>query len=162
MALSIKSSKSAREVKLESKITRLETLVGSQMEVIANLQKTMEALNAKLKKENDGSDTLVTTNSYHKRAKTGQSPRKKGHTSDSNSDQDMLKITDGHNDNDVPRNSPAITAADLLMGTNNNDLNGRINDDDITGTLLQHPNIADTPDPSSKPLHLMADEDHDL
>ena len=56
---SIKLQKSQWEVKLESKISLLESLVGSQMEVIANLQKTMEALNAKL--ENDGSDTLVTT-----------------------------------------------------------------------------------------------------
>ena len=102
------------------------------MEVIANLQKTMEALNAKL--DTDGSDTSVTTNSYRKRAKTGQSPRKKSQTqhelsSDSDSDQEMNKPPDPTKNED-PHNHPRLEAG-IPMDTGASELNGGINDEDI-------------------------------
>ena len=161
---SITSHKSKREVELESKITRLESLVGSQMEVIANLQKTMEALNTKL--DHDGSDTSVTTNSYQKRVKTGPSPRKaiaarQEFSSDSDSDQDMDKPLDTQ---EAHSGNPRTGAEDSTMDAAANDLNGGIHDDDITETIL--PEYDDTQEncmlSSDSASQEASQDDHDL
>ena len=107
------------------------------MEIIANLQKTLEALNAKL--DNDGSDTSVTTNSYCKRAKTGPSPRKNNRrqesSSESNSDHEMDKQPETHKTED-----PILGQTDeahISMEDDATVLNGGIQDDDISESMLQ-------------------------
>ena len=114
---STKSHKSKQEVELESKISQLELLVGSQMEVIDNLQKAMDALNAKL--DNNGSDTTIITNSYRKNAKTGQSPKnnRTRHDLSSNSELDhkMENPPDPQEDNHhfiTTHTKEAITSTD--------------------------------------------------
>ena len=107
------------------------------MEVIANLQKTMEALNAKL--DNDGSNTLVTTNSYWKHAKTGQSPRnnKKTHqefSSNSESNQEMAKAPDPND----PSNPLLIDNTETSMDAGAGNIIGGIQDEDITKAMVQN------------------------
>ena len=103
------------------------------MEVIANLQKTMETLNAKL--ENNGSDTSVTTNSYRKQAKTGQSPRKnkshgQGHSSDSDSDLEMAKPPDpGKESQCLPCTNDATVMGEASI-------NGGIHNDNTSKTMI--------------------------
>ena len=139
--LSLQSQKSKREVELESKILRLESLVGSQMEVIANLQKTMEALNAKL--DHDGSDTSVTTNSYRKRVKTGPSPCKTNFThaklsSESDLDHEMCKPSDNLVDEQLTQPNKVDETTNMV--DDERDINGGIQDDDISKTLLPNNN----------------------
>ena len=107
------------------------------MEIIANLQKTLEALDAKL--DTNGSDTSVTTNSYRKHAKTGQSPCKNNmrqdSSSDSESDHEMDKQPDMQETAD-----PLITQteeAHISMEDDATELNGGIQDDNISETMLQ-------------------------
>ena len=161
---SITSHKSKREVELESKISRLESLVGSQMEVIANLQKTMEALNAKL--DHDGSNTSGTTNSYRKRVKTGPSPRKtitsrQEFSSESESDHDMDKPQDSH---EAHSGNPRTGDEDSTMDAAASDLNGGIHDDDITESIL--PDYDDTQENGTLSSDSIGQEapqdDHDL
>ena len=97
----------------------------------------MEALNAKL--DNDGSDTSVTTNSYRKRAETGQSPQKlkaqQDASSDSESDHEMDKPSGTHN-----TNKPSSALAEVntsLVEDDANEINGGIHDDDISKMMLQ-------------------------
>ena len=134
------------------------------MEVIANLQKTMEALNAKL--DHDGSDTLVTTNSYQKRVKTGPSPRKtitsrQEFSSKSKSDHDM----------DIPQDSqeahsgnPRTGDEDSTMDAAASDFNGDIHNDDITESIL--PDYDDTQENCTLSSDSISQEaphdDHDL
>ena len=130
---SITSHKSKPGVDLESKISRIESLVGSQMEVIANLQKTMEALNAKL--EQDGSDTSFTTNTYQKRAKTGQRPRKtlarQDLSSNSESNHEMVKPPNPHIASTIPTDNNATD-----MDAGESELDGGIQDVDINESML--------------------------
>ena len=130
------------------------------MEVIANLQKTMEALNAKL--DNDGSDTSVTTNSYRKRAKTGQSPRKPNKnqqdlSSDSESDQEMAKAANSNSPNRLLLDHPKAS-----MDANAVDIYGGIQDDNITATMEQNDEEHQTHTTSaSDPISHAADRDDD-
>ena len=164
---SLKSTKSKQEDELELKISRLETLVVSQMEVIANLRKTMETLNAKL--NHNSNDTSVTTNSYCKQAKTGQSPRKSKHknrhthSSDSGSDQDMAKPPNPGKDN-LSTQSQHDNTSHASMDDAAGELDGGINDDDISETMAQEyeANIATISSPSRSTSPEAQNINHDL
>ena len=111
------------------------------MEVIANLQKTMETLNAKLNTE--GSDTSVTTNSYRKRIKTRQSPQKQKlrnrHSSSSNSgsDQEMAKPPDPTTANHTKTNTHQKQDDKATMDADESKLYGGIEDNNISETMAQ-------------------------
>ena len=139
-------------------------LVTTQMDVIANLQRTMETLNAQL--DHNGSDTSITTSSYQKQIKTRQSPRKsrrnhRKHSSKSGSDQDMQKSPALAIEDDQAQKSP--DASHASMDEAEGELDRGIHDDSISETMAHEyestqSNIA-SPSRSISPV---ANANHDL
>ena len=82
----------------------------------------------------------TTTNSYCKCAKTGQSPREsnksQASSSDSDSDQDM-DTPSNTQEEDHTLSTPRNEAINTSMGDNASAINGGIQDDDISETMLQ-------------------------